>query len=278
MSHLNLFKISRVFTFSAFIASFLLSQGCKNSENLDQTESDILGKAINGEWTVKLRDGRTIKTSEYSLDAESSKVIQGLIDDELKDYVPLFKSQVANNDQLSVPEGFAVYMYTMTFYLDFKTYLEAKPNQFYSVQINDSQMAALFLGVISAVNKLPKFKGTTYFGAILPEQETLESIKPGKTFINSNFTSMSQVLSVAEAFSLKDQPITTPGTASFVFELQNGTSGVDIIKFSLNRKESEVLFSPKRPFNVKSIKKIRNLVSEGDGKLPAVYKVILEEK
>ena len=89
MITIKLLKISRLSTFSALLVTFLLFQGCKSSESLDQTDSSILGSTTSGEWIVNLRDGRTVKTSEYILDAKASKVIQGLIDNELKDYVSL---------------------------------------------------------------------------------------------------------------------------------------------------------------------------------------------
>jgi hypothetical protein len=250
---------------------------CKNTETTDSSDSGLLANFAASEWQVRLRDGRTIHTEDYRLDADTNNILQSLIDNEYKDHADFFRTKKIDKPELSFPEAFCTYLYTRWFYLEFVKYLSGRPGEVYHQNLSESQVASIFLGVVSAVNKMKKFQGTTFFGAVLSESVVEENLKSGKLYLQENFTSMSQDLIVAENFAEVDKAVPNAEKASVVFELRQGTSGVDIRSIGFDI-ESEVLFSPMRPFIVKNTKKVRPFRSENGVNFPAVYRVLLEEK
>ena len=218
-------KISRackILNCLILVISFVGAFSCKNTESANSNDSSFLANLAASEWEVLLRDGRKINTKEYRLDSETNKILQSLIDNEYKEYADFFRTKKINKPELSFPEAFCTYLYTRWFYLEFVKYLGGKPGEVYHLNLNESQVAAIFLGAVSALNRMKKFQGTTFFGAVLSESRIEENLKPGKLYIQGNFTSMSQDLIVAENFAEIDKAVTNAEKASVVFELQNG--------------------------------------------------------
>jgi hypothetical protein len=249
--------------------------GCRKLSPLNSAGSELQSYA--SDWMVKLRDGSEINSNKYTLSKEVSSEVQNLIDSTLSAYADQFKTKLGNNaSELTFPEAFATYLYTRWYYDEFAKYLANKKDQEYRFMLQERQVEALFLAVISAVNKLPKHKGRVFFGALLPENWGKQQFEPGKIYIQENFTSMSRNIVTAEIFAKIETRLEVPGNASFLFEVVESTTGVDISRIGFEH-EAEILFPPKRPFTVKSISKVREAFVEYGAKYSSVYKVVLEE-
>jgi ADP-ribosyltransferase exoenzyme len=230
---------------------------------------------------ITMRDGTNIDTASYQL----SRKLEAIVNNWMTRPDPLYKSPLelpeikrAINQGLSSSEAMGIYYYSRGGYNDFVKYLSgAKKDIYYgNGRISEEEAGALLASAVSALNKLPRYKGTVYFGAQLRETDYLSLLKEGKKFQSMNFTSTSLTKETAVKFAERtwENGADKTGLANFYFTIKNSQNGVDISNYSYWSEEKEILFQALQSFRVKSITQ-RAAGQTGNGLKG--YDVVLEE-
>lgn len=268
--------------FCGTLALWIFLSGCQTKrESNDQRNEDSRTKNFfsifspGARQNYRLPSGRELNLPKYVIEPQ---VVSALGRNPFKLYV----DKIIGNEStkrflepmkeyaLSEIEGTALVSYSSWSYALFKDYLEGKEIPTVPSRIEASQAEPLFLATIAAVNKLPKYKGTVYFGACLDIETFRPLLSPEKIFAQRNFTSTSTDPDVSLSFA------TCSGRqlGSFLFTVLESKSGAEISKLSLVKGELEILFLPGHPFRVMSFKKLPN-ESESDADQ---YEVVLTDE
>lgn len=107
--------------------------------------------------------------------------------------------------------------------------------------------------VKSALNKLPKYKGTAYRGTWV-KQSLLNKLEEGDVLVEPAFTSTSTLPEVAKRFSVV-HPNSPQRLKRVLFEVKINQGGHTIAGLSEYSKEAEVLFAPNAHFRITQIER-----------------------
>jgi ADP-ribosyltransferase exoenzyme len=265
------------YSLAAFFAS------CKTHSGAPPEETGNLhsvGTFSKESRLVRFPSGNSFDPTKYKLDASAEAEIVSWLRDKTTlftnaDFSAFFAQ--AKVDGLTDAETAGVIYYTRAGYRDFANYfakisertgLSAPPG---GPAPDDEMLEALFRAAVSAVNKLKADSGDAYFGAQLPVDETLKSLKVGGWFQNRNFTSSSLDIDIANRFAGRGAEPPDLNKGSFMFILRNRKNGAFISRYSLYPNEKEILYSPNYPFKVQSVTRL-----DGKGGPPR-YDVVLSD-
>jgi len=254
-----------------FVVSILIS--CHSADEPIAESTSLSQKVSLSPRRIKLKSNKVVDTTTYTIDQATDERVLAIAERIKKTNWAFNKVSLDHTGTpLSFSEFFSIKYYTLTLFLHFSNYFRNEIAHKGLGEMKESEIEDLILSTISALNKLPKYSGTVYFGAPLPVNR-IKSIKKGELLYQQNFTSTSKNRNTAEAFAkgfLPDQ-------ASVLYEIQNSFSGTDIAEYSDVKYESEVLFAPSTPFIVKS--KVLLPASRKDGIINSeLYYVVLQEK
>ncbi|NOJ06904.1 ADP-ribosyltransferase [Vibrio splendidus] len=145
----------------------------------------------------------------------------------------------------------AIEDFSVSGYLIANDYLRAAETSTWGVAGVDARQ--YIRTVKSALNKLPKYRGTAYRGSWV-KQSLLNRVEVGDILIEPAFTSTTTIPEVARRFTAA--PPSSPGQLKrVVFEVKVSKGGHTIAGLSEYSNEAEVLFAPNAHFRITEIER-----------------------
>lgn len=225
--------------------------GCKHMAADQETSTAKFGFFKNNNEKFRTKDGAEISLHDYKITPAVDERINKIIAShfglgELKKE-KTYKKAMENG--FSETEATSLLLYTGSGAALYSEWLKNRDYKSEDENLTAIEIESLFLGTISALNKLQVSKPISrlYFGQALPEGYFKESFQKGMIWSHGNFTSTSLDREIAEKFATG---IKEDSDKKCIFQIENSSLGRKIEEYSFYPEEKEVLFLPMQKFRI----------------------------